>query len=308
MPKNAKYYILILIHFLVHNLTAQDNTQSSEPVLIISILEKIESSHNIIFNYKTGILEGINVNPLPKGLSLSQKIENLREQTNLIFKRVSKAIVTITKRRKICGYINDNLKQPLKSATISSASKYVVSDQNGYFEIELESIDNLLSIRHIGFKTIERSIKDFNLNQCDSINMVVQEEMINTILLKSYLIKGIDLEDDWSTLIDYSEFSLLPGLIEKDVLQTVQALPSILSSDETVSNLNIRGGSNDQNLILWDDIKMYQTGHFFGLISSFNPSMTQTATIINNGTDVSYTDGVSGTIHMKTDRKINSDF
>ena len=53
---------------------------------------------------------------------------------------------------------------------------------------------------------------------------------------------------------------------------------------------------------------MYQTGHFFGLISSFNPQMTQTATVINNGTDATYTDGVSGTIHMKTNRKIDTDF
>jgi len=132
--------------------------------------------------------------------------------------------------------------------------------------------------------------------------------MMTPIVIDAYLVRGIDKKQDWSTSIDYKRFSLLPGLIESDVLQTVQALPSVLSVDETVSNLNIRGGSHDQNLILWDDIKMYQTGQFFGLISSFNPYMTETASVLNNGTDVAFTDGVSGTIHMQTAQDLNSKF
>lgn len=61
-----------------------------------------------------------------------------------------------------------------------------------------------------------------------------------------------------------AEFGILPGLIEPDILQTVQALPGIKSIDETVSDINVRGGTNDQNLILWNGIKMYQSGHFLG--------------------------------------------
>ena len=193
-------------------------------------------------------------------------------------------------------------------ATIKSKYAYAITDENGYFEISLKSKNELLTIRHLGFKAIERQAKFFNLKECFTISMFVQQELIAPVLVETYIVKGIDKRKDWTTSIDYSRFSLLPGLIESDVLQTVQALPSILSVDETVSNINIRGGSNDQNLILWDDIKMYQTGHFFGLISSFNPLMTQTASVINNGSDVSLTDGVSGTIHMQTNKQIDSKF
>ena len=131
---------------------------------------------------------------------------------------------------------------------------------------------------------------------------------ITPVVLNSYIVQGINKLSDGSTQLNFNEFSLLPGLIEADVLQSVQALPSIQSIDETVSNINIHGGSNDQNLILWDGIKMYQSGHFFGLISSFHPQITKTASIVNNGTDVAYTDGVSGTIHMKTERTIQPTF
>ena len=210
---------------------------------------------------------------------------------------------------QLCGYIQGSESlEPLMDATVTSKFAYAVTDENGYFEIELKSQNELLTIRYIGFKTIEREVKYFSLEDCGKITMLVQQEVISPVLIETYLVKGIDKRQDWSTSIDYKRFSLLPGLIESDVLQTVQALPSILSVDETVSNINIRGGSHDQNLMLWDDIKMYQTGHFFGLISSFNPLMTQTASVINNGSDVSLTDGVSGTIHMQTDKQIDSKF
>ena len=49
---------------------------------------------------------------------------------------------------------------------------------------------------------------------------------------------------------------------------------------------------------------MYQSGHFFGLISNFNPQITNKAIITTNGSDASMTDGVSGTIALYTDETI----
>ena len=306
MPK-FKYYLSLLIYlFLKFSLHAQSEV---EKIYFDKVLAEIEATHSIVFNHDSNIVKEIKVFPLPNNLDLSDKIKNLENQTNLVFSRVSNAVYTISKAIKVCGYLKDDyLKSPLEGATINTSYQYAISDENGYFELELKSLEDTITIRYIGYKTIEQQVKLFNLVECKSITMFEEQEMINTVLLHTYLVRGIDKKDDWSTSIDYNKFSLLPGLIESDVLQTVQALPSIMSVDETVSNINIRGGSNDQNLILWDDIKMYQTSHFFGLISSFNPHMTQTATIINNGTDVSYTDGVSGTIHMMSEKKIDSEF
>jgi len=307
MPVKNKFSIFILIYLLSYfTIQGQENNQK---LPITEVLGRISTLHRITFNYDSNFLKDIEVYPLLDKLSLDEKIANLEEQTNLVFNRFSDVVITISKPITICGYIKDPyLKEPLPGATINSTSAYAISDDNGYFELELSSQEALVTISHIGFKTIKRQVKLFNLEKCEVINMIEQEEEMSLVLIETYLIKGIDKTQDWTTSIDYNKFSLLPGLIESDVLQTVQALPSIISADETVSNINIRGGSNDQNLILWDGIKMYQTGHFFGLISSFNPQMTQTANIINNGSDVSLTDGVSGTIHMHTEKEVNSKF
>ncbi|MEH1007648.1 TonB-dependent receptor plug domain-containing protein [Winogradskyella sp. ECml5-4] len=299
-------YITFLISVLIcFSVKAQANDGKMS---IIQMLNEISKSHNVNFNYKSDLLKEIYVIPLADDLSLNTKIETLEQQTNLIFTKISDVVFSITKPITICGYLRDNMENPLYGATINTKHNYTVTNDDGYFEIKVPSLATLLTIRFIGFKTIDRQAKFFKLNSCDAITLIEEAEVFSSVVLNGYIVKGIDKQQDGSIVIDYSKFTLLPGLIESDVLHTVQALPGVLSVDETVSNINIRGGSHDQNLMLWDGIKMYQSSHFFGLISSFNPQITQTATVINNGTDASYTDGVSGTIDMHSNKTIESNF
>ena len=53
---------------------------------------------------------------------------------------------------------------------------------------------------------------------------------------------------------------------------------------------------------------MYQSGHFFGLISAFNPYQTDKVTIYKNGTPANFGDGVSSVIQMETGNSIPETF
>jgi TonB-dependent Receptor Plug Domain len=132
-------------------------------------------------------------------------------------------------------------------------------------------------------------------------------QILDEVVLTNYLTKGIALKNDGATTIKPSVFGILPGLTEPDILQAIQALPGIQSVDERVSNVNIRGGTHDQNLILWNGIKMYQSGHFFGLISAFNPYLTQEVIVSKNGTSAMYGDGVSSIIDMRSSNNISKE-
>lgn len=134
----------------------------------------------------------------------------------------------------------------------------------------------------------------------------VQE--LQEVVVGSYLTSGISRNNNGITSIKPQQFGILPGMIEPDVLQTIQALPGVMSVDETISNINIRGGTHDQNLILWDGIKMYQSGHFFGLISAFNPYLTQHVDVFKNGTSARYGDGVSSVIDMQNANELSHHF
>jgi ferric enterobactin receptor len=66
------------------------------------------------------------------------------------------------------------------------------------------------------------------------------------------------------------QIETLPSLGERDIFRAFQLLPGISGSQESSSGLYIRGGTPDQNLILYDGFTIYQVDHLFGYFSAFN--------------------------------------
>jgi hypothetical protein len=124
-----------------------------------------------------------------------------------------------------------------------------------------------------------------------ALDVVVQQ--LTTIEAQRYLASGIGKSPSGTVTVKPGKFGILPGLTEPDVLQTMHLLPGVVSIDETVSNLNVRGGTHDQNLFLWNGIRMFQTSHFFGLISAFNPMVTTKIRISKNGSSAFFGESVS---------------
>lgn len=124
---------------------------------------------------------------------------------------------------------------------------------------------------------------------------------LDEVLIEEYITSGISKEnEDASISLAPKNLGILPGLTEPDVLQSIQLLPGVQSPTETASGLFVRGGTPDQNLILWDGIKMYQTGHFFGTISAFNPYITDEIRLYKSGTKARYESRVSGVIDISS--------
>ena len=247
--------------------------------------------------------------PPSPDLELEDVLKYLEQNTSLIFRQLDDRFITIslpdTESEKICGIVADlNSGEKLIGATIRSGPQIAVSDESGYFDLHPIQEDGNITIQYLGYQDLTLSTRLLSSNRCDTIYLRPGIIRLPEIFVTNYLIEGIDKKVDGTFVIDTEILGILPGLIEPDVLQTVQALPGIQSVNETVSDINIRGGTHDQNLILWDGIKMYQSGHFFGLISAFNPYMTKTVSLIKNGTSAYYGDGVSGTIDMQTDDQV----
>ncbi len=304
---NRSRYILIFFCLLCFNgLLGQSQ---SDKVSLVTVLQSLQEKHQVNFNYESSRLQAVRVRRPPENQALTLTLRQLSIQTGFDFTEVGNAVYVITKTTRICGYLYDaELQEPLSGATIQAANKTTLSGEDGYFNMTLSSSEEVVYIQYLGYKIIQRKASYFISSKCANIHMLRNVEVLPQVAISGYLVKGVDKTSQGNTFINYQALTLLPGLIESDVLQTVQALPGVQSNDETVSNISIRGGSHDQNLILWDGIKMYQSGHFFGLISSFNPHMTHMVTLINNGTSATYAGGVSGVIDMQTDADVNTSF
>ena len=206
----------------------------------------------------------------------------------------------------VCGTLIDTATgAPLSNASVISQNSQTTTDSGGVFNISAVPGDASISVYHLGFKVKEIQAEELIAdNECPLVFIDQRFNYLPTVLLNSYLTKGISKNAEGSVSISNKNFEILPSLIDPDVLKIVQILPGIESFNETASNINIRGGKNDEVLLLWDGIRMYQSGHFFGLISAFNPNLTQDVTVYKNGTHPRFGESVSGVISMRSDNEI----
>ncbi len=199
----------------------------------------------------------------------------------------------------------------------------IIVDIEKRFDIKLSYNSELIDSFLISFQSDEASLQDIfsaieeqtniEFDKVDKRYYIIKKQpkvdlsktqQLDEILISEYLTTGIREGQDKSITVSPKELGILPGLTEPDVLQSIQLLPGVQSPTETASGLYVRGGTPDQNLILWDGIKMYNSGHFFGTISAFNPYITDEIKLFKSGTKARYGNRVSSVIDISSDNKI----
>jgi hypothetical protein len=283
------------------------------PQPMAGILTELEKRFNLTFSYLETTIQGIVLQPPAAGADLEQTLEYLNRATGLVFHRIGSGDIAISAARdnltEFCGIIADRRSGlPLAGATIQSSAGYAVSDDQGRFMLNASGLPDTLFIRHLGHQSRSVAVQPSGMQACDTLFLTESLIRLEEIVVSNLLTRGVDKKADGSVTLSPQDFGILPGLTDPDILLTVQALPGIQSANELVSDINVRGGSHDQNLFLWDGIKMYLTGHFFGLISAFNPYLMREVNVIKNGTPAAFSDGVSSIIDMRTGNALPEKF
>ncbi|MCL5245110.1 TonB-dependent receptor [Cellulophaga sp. 20_2_10] len=299
------------LFFAVSLLTTAQETSNAIPLL--NYIQQLEQEFNIRISYVNKDIDSFNIQPSTSTI-LGEVLKYISKKTDLTLTKLNERYYALSKENTISIHakILDNYEQnTINGATVEvlESNLAIVTDAMGYFKLTNVPKDAILRIRFIGFKTMHISAKELDSSNPSKTFLLSQHYVaLKEVIVSKFLTTGLSKSKDGSIVLNTTNFGILPGLIEPDVLQAVQALPGIKSSNETVSDINVRGGTNDQNLVLWEGIKMYQSGHFLGLISAFNPYLTNSVTITKNGTSPQYGDGISSVIDMRTNDKVANSF
>lgn len=303
MQKNRLVYSLLFCFFSL----AYSMAQGEKNVMPLkNILAQISQQHDIKFSYIEDEIVVFAVVEPDKKWSLDQKIEYLKKETQLQFKRVAQKYYTIYNNQKqdkpLCGFLLDaDTEKGIENALIKidQTSITVFTNQDGYFELPKVSSAKI-SVQHQSYQSFVINPETLYVIDCPKFKLQSVTQSLDEVVTQRYLATGISKKSDGNIEVKPKKFGILPGLIEPDVLQTMQQVPGIISIDETISNINVRGGTHDQNLFLWNGIRMFQTGHFFGLISAFNPSLAQTISITKNGSSAFFGESVSSLVDISS--------
>lgn len=284
---------------------SNDYAQSTrESVDLKMTLLLLEENFDVTFSYLNEYIDGIEVQLWQMPFELKDYLKYIEKQTNLKFTRLDNRYYAISMNKvgpsMVCGYLKHyETGLPLSQVSVTSGYEHTISKENGYFELVGQQLGDQIQFRHIGFETTFMSTRILQKDSCSTITLRERLSALDEVIVHNYIAKGIEKKLNGAYKVSNEQLQVLPGIFDQDVMQSLQVLPGVYSAYESVADINIRGGTGDQNLTFWDGIRLYQTGHFFGLISVFNPYFTSEVSLTKNATPAAYGESVSSVIDVQ---------
>lgn len=308
------FLFLLLLNMYTVSIHAQQQYYTNTSLK--KVLSALEKTYDVKFSYSDKLINTKKISLVVSDQSIDQLLISLQKKTNLIFQQVTKRYIIISEKNintrfTACGYLVDKISlTPLRGATVITTNKVngIHADEKGYFQLYNISKTDSIQVSFLGYKTKVMPILSLLKKPCSTIELDQYSSVLDEVLITDYLTDGISKQTDGSVQISPNKLGILPGLTEPDVLQSIQLLPGIQSPNETASGIHIRGGTPDQNLVLFDGIKMYNSAHFFGMISAFNPYITKKIKVYRSGVGAEYGNHVSGVIDIQTNNEVPDRF
>ncbi|WP_317175099.1 TonB-dependent receptor [Hymenobacter qilianensis] len=203
----------------------------------------------------------------------------------------------------LAGHVRDSKSgEPVIGASvfIESPSIGAATDQFGYYSLTLPVGRHELKIRGVGVKNTKRQIV---LQADGKLDIEVEEDIttLREVVVEAEKDKNVAGMQMGLERLDIKTMRQVPTAFgETDILRIVLTLPGVKSVGEGSTGLNVRGGSTDQNLILFNDATIYNPSHLFGFFSAFNPDILKTVELYKGTVPAKFGGRLSSVLDIAT--------
>lgn len=174
----------------------------------------------------------------------------------------------VLSQKVIKGYVKEkeNNESVISALIYNSENDFCYTDQNGYFEFFLGKSDSIF-ISSLGMKAL--------------ILKIEKDVTFINVLLEPIISEEIQIVDKKNSKEQLSKISLTKHNITKlsslageiDVFQALQFNAGVQHANEGQSNIVVRGGLPDQNLVMINGVRLYNYLHLLGFIPFINGEM-----------------------------------
>lgn len=214
----------------------------------------------------------------------------------------------------VSGTLRDNLTgETLIGATVEAIGKGRgnISNEYGFYSITLPATGDSVSLKfsYIGYESTFRRVKCSGNLKLD-ISLEPVGATITEVVVKANALEEKKKSTEMSVAtISTREAKALPALIgEVDIIKILQLKPGITPGSEGTTGLYVRGGNNDQNLIVLDEAVVYNANHLFGFFSTFNSDAVKDLKVYKGGFPAKYGGRLSSVIDVRMKEGNNKKF
>jgi outer membrane receptor for ferrienterochelin and colicin len=212
---------------------------------------------------------------------------------------------------EVKGVVKDQSGERLPQAfvIILPDSITVPSNASGHFSIKVLPGKKDIRVSYIGFENKQLSV---NLRKDTTIHMIMISKVsaLQEVVVtgeRNFQAETFESNRTSTHLLTQDIIHAIPVLGgEADLIKTLQLLPGTIRGVEGSSDLFVRGGAADQNLVLLDGAPIYNTSHLFGFVSVFNPDVLDRVEAINGGFPAEYGGRLSSILDVQTTSTIPS--
>ncbi len=202
----------------------------------------------------------------------------------------------------VIGYVSDaSAGERLLGANIFNPSRQqgTATNNYGFYSLSLSGGENRLYASFVGYNMAFRS---FVLSSDTVINFRLSPdiELPEVSVLGARMPDMLDGGSFGAVRVSMEHIVDAPAFFgEPDLMRGLQMLPGIQSGSEGFSGLYVRGGGPDQNLIMLDDVPVYNVGHLLGFFSIFNTDAVKQVSVTKDGFPARYGGRLSSVVDVR---------
>ncbi|KAA8482459.1 TonB-dependent receptor-like protein [Arcticibacter tournemirensis] len=201
----------------------------------------------------------------------------------------------------IAGYIrNAETGEPVSGVAIFINNPKIgtLTDVFGFYSLTLPKGRHELNITAVGLKDTRRQVL-LNGNGKLDVSVYDQPFSLKEVVITSDKTSNIRRTAMGVEKLDIKTIKQIPAVFgEADVLRVVLTLPGVKSVGESSTGFNVRGGSTDQNLILFDEATIFNPSHFFGFFSAINPEVIKDVQLYKSSIPAKYGGRLSSVLEL----------
>lgn len=275
---------------------------------VISVFKALEKRFDVVFSYNPNLLESLSFVAKNENSGLEDALNEISKSVPLKFEKVGdKSILVIPVRSTLKFQVRDvNDQAPINLVYIEynkASPRYIIPEGSIYSIDQTFPTDSV--VIHTSFYQPFKAVINDITRSGGVVTMTPDTVDLGEVTILSYLTSGVNsVLGDHRIEVNMADLSLLAGETDGDIFQVLQAIPGIRSPNGKPGSLNLRGGPFDQNLMLFDNIPIYHTGHFFGTFSPYNPGIVDKISVFRGGLPVNLGGRVGGVVDIRTQEEV----
>lgn len=213
------------------------------------------------------------------------------------------SLTSIAQNYTISGYLKDgNSKENLIGGVLydSISNQGTASNVYGFYSLTLPKGEVNIEYSYVGYMAENRR---FTLTKDTVINIeFVEGDMLQEVSVTAGR-SDIGVKGSQMSAIEVSitQIKAIPALLgEVDLIKALQLLPGVQSGTEATAGFYVRGGGPDENLILLDEIPVYNVNHAMGFFSIFNADAVKNVVLYKGSFPARYGERLSSVIDIRT--------